>query len=144
MASGLFCLNILYLYLRLENHCSPFTYLKQEINWSKLSLLKIDNHLANTISESMDWPQQDKAAQLGLQGTWVWHWMTSTNIRRIRPLFTQEVVQVLGKALVILCLDYCNSLMVDVTACTIQLPPLHHSSAPCTGYRWLLEFDSRH
>ena len=42
------------------------------------------------------------------------------NICRVRPYLTQEVVQVLMQALVIFCLDYCNSLLAVIPACAIK------------------------
>uniref|UniRef100_A0A674EIM9 Immunoglobulin heavy variable 11-2 n=1 Tax=Salmo trutta TaxID=8032 RepID=A0A674EIM9_SALTR len=42
------------------------------------------------------------------------------NIRRARPCLTQEAVQVLIQALVISCLDYCNSLLAGLPACAIK------------------------
>ena len=101
-------------------------------------------------------------------GTWVWPStanspltanITATtrscrfmlyNIRRIRPLLTQEaekvLVQVLVQALVISRLDYCPSLLAGRPAAAIRplqqldwsLTWVHsHSSAPFTGYQWL-------
>ena len=42
------------------------------------------------------------------------------NIHRVRPYLTQEAAQVLIQALVISCLDYCNSLLVGPSACAIK------------------------
>ena len=42
------------------------------------------------------------------------------NIRRIRPLLTQKAAQVLVQALVISCLDYCNSLLAGPPAGAIR------------------------
>ncbi|KAJ8386065.1 hypothetical protein AAFF_G00177540 [Aldrovandia affinis] len=42
------------------------------------------------------------------------------NIWRIRPFLTQEVTQLLIQALVISCLDYCNSLLAGLPACAIK------------------------
>ncbi len=82
------------------------------------------------------------------------------NICKIRPFLTQEAVQVLVQTLVISCLDYYIQPLAGVPACTIQplqfiqnavarlaypsFPIPHHSSTPCSGYRWLLESDYRH
>jgi hypothetical protein len=42
------------------------------------------------------------------------------NIYRVKPYLTQEVAQVLIKALVISRLVYCNLLMADLPACAIK------------------------
>jgi hypothetical protein len=42
------------------------------------------------------------------------------NIRRVRPYLTQDVAQVLMQALVLSCLDYCNSLLAGLLTCAIK------------------------
>ena len=74
------------------------------------------------------------------------------NIRRIRPLLTQKVVQVLVQALVISCLDYCNSLLAGLPASAIRplqliqnaaarlvfnLPKFTHSTPLLRSLHWL-------
>ena len=50
------------------------------------------------------------------------------NIRRTRPLLTQEAVQVLVQAPVISHLDYCNSLLADLPASAIRPLQLIHNA----------------
>lgn len=105
-----------------------------------------------------------------IQVTWVWHWMNSCAtlpkttcscrfilhyIRRICPFLTQEVVQDLVQVLVISRLNYGNSLLAGVPMCHrisaahLQCwsspisSTIYHFSAPCIGYQWLLQSDSR-
>ncbi|XP_036411173.1 uncharacterized protein LOC118796418 [Megalops cyprinoides] len=52
------------------------------------------------------------------------------NIRRIRPFLTTYSTQLLVQATVLSCLDYCNTLLAGLPACTIQLLQLiQHTAA---------------
>ena len=51
------------------------------------------------------------------------------NIHRVQPYLTQEAAQVLIQALVLSRLDYCNSLLTGLPACTIKLLQLIQNAA---------------
>lgn len=90
--------------------------------------------------------------QLRLQGTWVWHFMTSCpttcswrfilhSIRRICTFLNQETKLALAIS------DYCQHLWLRIhqpssSSAYLSSPILQGSTAMCTGCCWLLKSDS--
>ena len=144
--------------LYLPGKCSPTTDLNININNSVVAPTQTSRILGVTLDS-----QLSLAANFAATSPLCRYMLHS--IRRIRPLLTQKAAQVLVQALVISCLDYCNSLLAGLparremalAACWSHLTSaarllstnlsslrLLRSSTPFTGYQWLPVSASRH